>query len=155
MLLPSGRLPPGVPALHLVIPEKHQHTPSMDIYNAASLMLNEQTQLHPISFSLQSYHHYPGCLPKSARPQFTPRSTIDKFCLLMTTVACPQNTDLLAEDAMALSWVGFFAGWRVGISDSFSVWHKVSPAPLCCERHQCSQTLQDQSSNKGQWRDTS
>lgn len=80
---------------------RHSCTPFLSLHRAITIFL--------------------GCLPKPAKPQFSPGSTTDVFCLLITVAACPQNRDLLAEGAMALSWVAFFGGWRVGISDSFPV----------------------------------
>lgn len=54
--------------LHTLLFQHSTNTETIQqICKAASLILNEQTELYPISFSSQSYHNFPGCLPKPAR----------------------------------------------------------------------------------------
>lgn len=93
---------------------------------------------------------FPAGCPSRRDPGAPLGSSPAKFCLLVTTVACPQSTDLPAEDAVVLSHF-------LGTSGSSPMRDKVSPAQELLPRRgtpTCSDTAGLRVSCKGRWRAT-
>ena len=104
LLLLSGKVTPGVSASHLALPERQQHG------NHQSKPIMQQIWRHVSRPSCTRYLSLPrvitifpsGC--PSQRDLGVPLgSSPAELCLLVTTVACLQSTDLPAEDAVVLS----------------------------------------------------